>query len=663
MENIEEIKKRVEKLREELEYHSYKYYVLDQPEISDYDYDRMMNELIKLEEEYPELKSPTSPTQRVGGAPLKEFNQVVHSVPMLSLQDVFSFEELKNWVNKIKEVYSEAEFVVELKIDGLSVSLLYENGELIRGATRGDGNIGEDVTNNIKTIKSIPLKIKDKNLLEVRGEVYMPKAAFIKLNEKKEELSEQTFANPRNAAAGSLRQLDPKITAKRKLDIFVFNIQRYDGEIKTHREGLDYLETLGFKVSPKRILCKDIDEIINAIELLGDMRGELTFDIDGIVIKVNDLKMREELGQTAKTPRWAVAYKFPAERKVTKLVDIVLQVGRTGAITPTAVLEPVRIAGSVVSRATLHNEDYIKDKDIMIGDTVIIQKAGEIIPEVVEVVKEKRNGSEVVFNMPSKCPVCGADAVREEGEAALRCTNISCPAQIKRSIIHFASRNAMNIEGLGPQMVSLLIDNNLIKDASDLYYLKFEDIVNLERMGDKSAQNLLNAINKSRENDIDRLIFGLGIRFVGLKGAKNVGRHFKSIDRLKEAKYEDLVEVEEVGDKMANSILEFFKQEQNLNLIKKLKDAGVNFQLKAQDTEINKIFEGKTFALTGTLNNYKRSDVQKIIEDRGGKVSSSVSKKTDFVLAGAEAGSKLAKAAELNVKIISEEEFQKMISE
>ncbi|HAZ36305.1 MAG TPA: DNA ligase (NAD(+)) LigA, partial [Clostridiaceae bacterium] len=428
-------------------------------------------------------------------------------------------------------------------------------------------------------------------------------------------------------------------------------------------EGLDYLETLGFKVSPKRILCKDIDEIINAIELLGDMRGELTFDIDGIVIKVNDLKMREELGQTAKTPRWAVAYKFPAERKVTKLVDIVLQVGRTGAITPTAVLEPVRIAGSVVSRATLHNEDYIKDKDIMIGDTVIIQKAGEIIPEVVEVVKEKRNGSEVVFNMPSKCPVCGADAVREEGEAALRCTNISCPAQIKRSIIHFASRNAMNIEGLGPQMVSLLIDNNLIKDASDLYYLKFEDIVNLERMGDKSAQNLLNAINKSRENDIDRLIFGLGIRFVGLKGAKNVGRHFKSIDRLKEAKYEDLVEVEEVGDKMANSILEFFKQEQNLNLIKKLKDAGVNFQLKAQDTKINKIFEGKTFVLTGTLNNYKRNDAQKIIEDRGGKVSSSVSKKTDFVVAGAEAGSKLAKAAELNVKIISEEEFQKMISE
>lgn len=662
MENMEDVKKKIEDLREKLNYHGYKYYVLDSPEISDYEYDMMMRDLIKLEEEYPVLKSPTSPTQRVGGAPISEFKEVVHTVPMLSLQDVFSFEELKDWDKRVRDEYPDVEYVVELKIDGLSVSLLYENGELVRGATRGDGFVGEDITNNVKTIKSIPLNIKDKALLEVRGEVYMPRAAFSSLNAKREEMEEAIFANPRNAAAGSLRQLDPKITASRKLDIFVFNIQRYEGkEIKTHREGLDYVYSLGFKVSPQRIVCKNVEEVINAINTLGDMRGDLSFDIDGIVIKVNDLEMRTKLGQTAKTPRWAVAYKFPPELKKTRVKDITLQVGRTGVITPTAELEPVRIAGSTVSRATLHNGDYIKEKDIRIGDNVIIKKAGEIIPEVVKVVKEDRKGCEVEFHMPDKCPVCGAETVREEGEAALRCTNISCPAQIKRCIIHFASRDAMNIDGLGPQIISMFIDNNLIKDAADLYTLKYEELIELNRMGDKSVRNLLSAIDSSRENDIDRLIFALGIRFIGLKAAKSLAKAFKDIDTLAKSGYDELIKVPEIGDKMAESIVSFFNEGENLNFIEKLRASGVNFNLKAKESTDEQIFESKTFVLTGTLEHYKRNEIQEIIENLGGKVSSSVSKKTNYVVAGSDAGSKLTKAQKLNITIISENEFNKMI--
>lgn len=659
---MEDVKKQIEKLREELEHHNYRYYVLDDPEISDADYDKMLKELEKLEEQHPEFHDENSPTQRVGGKPLKEFNQVRHNVPMLSLQDVFSYGELRDFDRRVRSELSNIEYVVELKIDGLSVCLSYDEGRLKRAATRGDGTVGEDVTLNVRTIKSVPLKINYDYPLEVRGEVYMPRDAFEKLNIEREELEQPIFANPRNAAAGSLRQLDSNITAKRKLDIFIFNLQSIEGkEIKTHYEALEFLNSLGFKVSPKRILCKDIEEVIEKIEELSQIRGELPFDIDGIVIKVNDLSDREKLGQTAKTPRWAVAYKFPAEKKKTKVKDIIVQVGRTGAITPTAVLEPVRIAGSTVSRATLHNEDYIRQKDIRIGDSVIIQKAGEIIPEVVEVVLEDRNGDEKVFNMPSKCPECGGDVVREEGEAALRCTNISCPAQLKRSIIHFASRDAMNIEGLGPQIVSLLMDNNLIHDAADLYYLKFDDLVNLERMGKKSAQNLINSIEKTKENDIDKLIFGLGIRYVGNKGAKNLAKAFKSIENLMNAAYEELIEVEEIGDKMAESIIAFFKEEHNKKLIEKLKLSGINFNLKEEYNGKEKIFEGLTFVLTGTLSKYSRKDAESIIESLGGKVSSSVSKKTSYVLAGEDAGSKLKKAQELNIKIISEEDFEDMI--
>lgn len=661
---MEDVRERIEELRDIIEHHNYLYYVLDRPEISDYEYDMLMKELIKLEEEHPEFVSPNSPTQRVGGKPLKEFLQVQHAVPMLSLQDVFSFDELREWDSRVKTAVGKVEYVVELKIDGLSVSLLYENGELVRGATRGDGIIGEDVTQNIRTIKSIPLKIKDKALLEVRGEVYMPKDAFIKLNAQREELEQPLFANPRNAAAGSLRQLDSRITASRQLDIFIFNIQRYGGEpIENHRRGLDYLESLGFKVSPKRVVCKNIDKVVEIIKEIGDTRGELSFEIDGVVIKVNEIEKRNVLGQTAKTPRWAVAYKFPAERKKTTVKDIIVQVGRTGAITPTAVLEPVRIAGSTVSRATLHNEDYIIQKDIRIGDSVIIQKAGEIIPEVVEVVFEDRDGDEVLFKMPDRCPVCGGDVVREEGEAASRCTNMSCPAQLKRSIIHFASRDAMNIEGLGPQIISLLMDNGLIHDAADLYYLKFDDIVKLERMGNKSAQKLLDAIEKSKSNDIDKFIFGLGIRYIGGKAAKNLAKALKSIDNLIKADYEELIKVEEIGDKMAESILLFFKEEHNLHLIEKFRSAGVNFTLKEKDTGTKKIFEGMTFVLTGTLSNYTRNDAEALIESFGGKVSSSVSRKTTYVLAGEEAGSKLQKAQSLGVKIISEKEFEDMLKE
>lgn len=659
---MDDVKKRIDEIREILEEHSYKYYVLDNPSISDYEYDMLMNELKKFEREHPEYITPSSPTQRVGGKPLKEFTQVSHVVPMLSLQDVFSFEELMDWDNRVKAAVGDAKYVVELKIDGLSVALLYENGELVRGATRGDGLVGEDVTQNIRTIKSIPLRIKDKSLLEVRGEVYMPKEAFERLNAVREELEQPVFANPRNAAAGSLRQLDSKITTERSLGIFVFNIQRYEGErVESHKKGLDYLESLGFRVSPKRVVYNDINEVIEAIKEMGETRGELSFDIDGIVIKVDEIDKREKLGQTAKTPRWAVAYKFPAEKKKTKVKDIIVQVGRTGAITPTAILEPVRIAGSTVSRATLHNEDYIKEKDIRIGDSVIIQKAGEIIPEVVEVVLEDRVGDEIEFKMPEKCPECGGDVVREEGEAASRCTNMSCPAQLKRSIIHFASRDAMNIEGLGPQIIALLMDNGLVKDAADLYYLKFDDIVKLERMGKKSAEKLLNAIEETKKNNIDKFIFGLGIRYIGGKAGKNLAKALKSIDKLMNADSDELTAVEEIGDKMAESLVSFFKEEHNRELIEKFRAAGLNFEYISNEVEGNKIFEGMTFVLTGALSKYTRNEAQELVEKFGGKVSSSVSKKTTYVLAGEDAGSKLKKAQDLGINIISEDDFEKML--
>lgn len=658
---MEAVKKRMDELTELLEYHSNRYYNLDAPEISDFKYDELMNELKKLENEYPEYVTPNSPTMRIGGKPLKEFNQVQHEIPMQSLQDVFSFEEFLEWNGKIKALDAEAEYVVELKVDGLSVSLLYENGELVRAATRGDGFIGEDVTQNVRTIKSVPLKIKDKARLEVRGEAYISTAAFEKLNAQREELELSTFANPRNAAAGSLRQLDSKITAERNLDIIIFNIQQYESTLANHRMGLDYLSSLGFKVSPERLVCKNSNEVIQAIIDIGERRGELPFDIDGVVVKVNDFALRNELGTTTKTPRWAVAYKFPAEKKETQIKNITLQVGRTGALTPTAILEPVRIAGSMVSRATLHNEDYINEKDIKIGDYVIIQKAGEIIPEVVEVIKSRRDGSEVDFCMPKVCPECGGIVVREVGEAASRCTNMSCPAQLKRGIIHFVSRDAMNIDGLGPQIITLLMDSGLINDAADLFMLNFDELMTLDRMGEKSTKKLLLAIEKAKENEIDRFIFGLGIRFIGSKSAKNIAKAFRNVDKLIKAEYESLIQIEEIGDKMAQSIIAFFKDEHNLNLIEKFRAAGINFNMITQISESNLKFKGLTFVLTGSLTKFTRTSATEIIEKYGGKVSGSVSKKTNYVVAGEEAGSKLKKAEELGISILSEEAFESIL--
>jgi len=557
------------------------------------------------------------------------------------------------------------EYVVELKIDGLSVSLEYENGIFVRGSTRGDGIIGENVTQNLKTIKTIPLKLKDAiPYLEVRGEVFMSRDNFLKLNAQREALEEPLFANPRNAAAGSLRQLDPKITATRKLDIFVFNIQQIRGrEFDTHVETLDYLKNQGFKVSPSYNTFDNIKDAYKEVLRLGEMRGELPFEIDGAVIKVNLLNQRNILGSTSKVPKWAVAFKFPAERKKTKLKDIIIQVGRTGALTPNAVLEPVRLAGTTVSRATLHNMDYIRQKDIRIGDTVVVQKAGDIIPEVVEVVFDDRDGSEIEFNMPEHCPVCGADVMREPGEAVTRCTGIECPAQLLRNIIHFASRDAMNIEGLGPAIIEQLLDKQLIKGAANLYTLQFDDLVNMERMGKKSAENLLNAIERSKKNDLGRLIYAFGIRLIGQRAAKLLADHFGSMDNLMKASFEELITINEIGDKMAESVVKFFAQEQTLDTIEKLKAAGVNMiKLGNQSKGSNKL-EGKTFVLTGTLPTLTRKEASELIEANGGKVSGSVSKKTSYVLAGEEAGSKLTKAQELRIPIITEEEFMKMIKE
>lgn len=662
---MDNIKLKIDELRREIEKHNHNYYVLDNPTISDFEYDALMRELKKLEEENPQYKSDTSPTVRVGGVALKEFNQVTHVVPMISLQDVFGFDELRDFDRRVKEAVGEVNYIVELKIDGLSVSLLYENGKFVKGATRGDGVVGEEVTENLKTIKSIPLTINDTNTLEVRGEVYIPKKDFEILNVQREEKGEPLFANPRNAAAGSLRQLDSKITAERRLNIFVFNIQRYSGKpILSHEEGLNYLSDLGFKVSPNRSVCKNIDEVIEVIKNIGETKGNLPFEIDGAVVKVDEIEKREILGYTAKFPRWAAAYKFPAERKTTKLIDIEVQVGRTGAITPTAILEPVLVSGSTVSRAALHNEDYVKEKDIRIGDTVVIQKAGEIIPEVVEVVFDKRDGSEKEFKMPSNCPACGEEVVRLEGEAAVKCINISCPAQLKRNIIHFASRDAMNIEGMGPRVIDLLMDNNLLNDAADIYYLKKEDLLSLPRMGEKSVNNLLESINKTKDNHLSKLIFALGIRYIGSKAAKNLCEKFKSIDEIKNASYEELVNVDEIGSKMAESIVDFFKEDKNIKVLEKLELAGINFQIKEENqSEKSTVFSEKTFVLTGTLSKYTRNEAKEIIESLGGKVSSSVSKKTSYLLAGEEAGSKLKKAEDLGVTILSEDDFEVLINE
>lgn len=659
------VDKMMEELVKAIEYHSEKYYKEDNPEISDMEFDELMRILIFLEDKFPSLKRKDTPSSRVGGAALEKFEQHTHEVPMLSLGNVFSEGELRDFDRRVRDGCSgKVEYVVEFKIDGLSVGLTYEDGYFTLGATRGDGYVGENVTENLKTVKTIPMRIEEKKKMIVRGEVYISKQDFENINRYQEEHDLQIYANPRNLAAGSLRQLDSKLTAKRPLDIFVFNLENAeDLGLKNHSESFEYMSKQGIKINENFRVFDSIDDVVEYIEHWTENRGTLGYEIDGMVIKVNSFAQRDELGFTAKSPRWATAYKFPAEKKKTKLLDIQIEVGRTGTITPTAILEPVRLAGTTVSRATLHNEDYINERDIRIGDTVIVQKAGEIIPQVIQVFTEDRDGSEVKFKMPDKCPVCGEETVRLEGEAAVKCINISCPAQIRRGIIHFVSRDAMNIDGMGESIITTLLDNGIINDISDLYYMDFEKIVTLDRMGEKSVSNLMNAIEKSKANELWRLINGLGIKFVGVKGAKLLANRFSSMDEIMNAKFEDLIEIDEFGEIMSDSVVKFFDEDRNLRTIEKLRDAGLNFDSNANKySEVAKIFEGMKIVLTGTLPSLKRNDAKEMIEARGGKATSSVSKSTTFVLAGEEAGSKLDKAVSLGIKVIDEDKFNEIIN-
>lgn len=664
--NEKQAKNRIEELRKEVEYHAKKYYDDDSPEISDFEYDMLMVELRNLEKEYPQFQSKESLTQKVGGHVKEGFKKVTHEVPLQSLQDVFSIEEVVDYVNKINEKAKENgieknKYVVETKIDGLSAAIEYKNGKFVRGATRGNGLVGEDVTENIKTIKTIPMELKEKIDITVRGEIFISKDDFEKMNQEREENEEELFANARNAAAGSLRQLDSKITAKRPLDIYIFNVQKIDGkQFNSHFEELEYLDKLGFNVNPVRIPCKDIKEIKKAIEKIGNDREKLTFGIDGAVVKVDELNFREILGTTAKTPRWAIAYKYPPEKKETKLKDIICQVGRTGVITPMAILEPVKVAGSTISKTTLHNEDFIKQKELKIGDTVVIQKAGDVIPEIVRVNKDKRTGKEKDFEMPKKCPVCGAETLRIEGEAAVRCTGIECPAKLFRNLVHFVSREAMNIDGLGESIIGQLLERKLIENIADIYTLEFKDLASLKKNGKKFAQNLIDSINRSKENDLYRLITALGIRHVGTKASKILAKKYKNIDNLMAATSEELSMIDDIGPIVADSIREFFLQDQTIDLINRLKQSGVNTKNLEEESEDNR-FEGKIFVLTGSLEKYTRQEASDIIEKLGGKTSSTVSKKTNYVLAGEEAGSKLTKAQNLGIEIITEEQFQEML--
>ena len=658
-------KERIKELRATLEYHAKKYYDEDKPEITDYEYDMMMNELKSLEKQFPELIDNESLTQKVGGHVKEGFKQVEHEVPLQSLQDVFSYDELRDFDDRVKKQLHDGganlKYVVETKIDGLSMAIEYKNGRFVRAATRGNGLIGEDVSANALTIKSIPKELKEPINIIVRGEVFIGSKEFEKLNEEREVLGQSLFANARNAAAGSLRQLDSKITKTRPLDIFIFNVQKLeDNPFNSHYEQLNYLDKLGFNVNPVRILCNNIDEAIEAITKIGEDRENLSFGIDGAVIKVDNLDYREELGTTFKTPRWAIAYKYPPEQKETLLKDIICQVGRTGAITPMAILEPVKVAGSTISKTTLHNEDFIKEKDLKIGDRVIIQKAGDVIPEVVEAVKSKRTGEEKEFIMPKVCPVCGAPTIREDGEAVTRCTGIECSAKALRNIVHFASKEGMEIDGLGYSIIEQLLDRKLINNIADIYSLKLEDVASLKKNGKKFAQNLIDAIEKSKSNDLFKLITGLGIRHIGAKSAKNLARKFRTMDNLMNASIEELSVQNDVGEITAKSIYDFFREEQSIDLINKLKLAGVNMESLEEENTDNR-FEGKTFVLTGALSKYSRDEASDIIEKLGGKTSGSVSKKTSYVLAGEDAGSKLTKAQNLGVTVITEEEFEEMI--
>lgn len=659
MSDFEQKKQRAEQLRRELNHHIYRYYVENENDIEDYEYDMLMRELDSIEKEYPELLAPDSPTHRVGGQADGQFEKVVHTVRMESLQDAFSHGEVEDFDRRVHESFLDVTYVVEPKIDGLSVSLEYTNGVFTRGSTRGDGIEGEDITANLRTVKSIPLRLKtDLPFIEVRGEVYMPREVFFEIVEKQELNGEKPFKNPRNAAAGSLRQKNPKITAERKLDIFVFNIQQIDGaEITGHYQSLEYLKELGFKTVPFFSKFNNIKDALGEIERIGDIRYTLPFDIDGAVVKVDSFAQRETIGSTAKFPRWAIAYKYPPEEKETTLVDIEINVGRTGVLTPTAVFEPVLVAGSTVSRATLHNEDFIKEKGIRIGDTVIIRKAGDIIPEVLSVVKHCDNSRD--YEMPKFCPSCGSRVFREEGEAAIRCDNPDCPAQLLRVLIHFCSRDAMDIEGLGDAVLETFLKVGLIGKISDIYRLDYEKIAALDGMGQKSADNLKKAVEKSKENDLSKLLFAFGIRHIGQKASKLLSDHFLTLDNIISATKEEILNIDGFGEIMADSVVEFFSLEQTKHMIDELKNAGLNMESQ-REIKDNR-FEGMTFVLTGTLTNFTRNEAQEIIESYGGKAASSVSKKTTYVLAGEAAGSKLQKATDLGVTIINEEQFAEMI--
>ncbi|PJB22137.1 MAG: DNA ligase [Euryarchaeota archaeon CG_4_9_14_3_um_filter_38_12] len=664
-----DVKKRISELREEIRYHDRKYYVENNPVISDYEYDQLMEELKKLESEHPEYVTPDSPTQRVSGQPVEGFSSVKHKIPMLSLDNTYSSKELLDFDKRMKKFLGgeKPDYAVELKIDGVGVALIYENGVLVRGATRGDGSTGDDITSNIRTIKSIPLKLDIANETkplancEVRGEVYMTRKGFEALNKEKAKKGEPLFANPRNAAAGSLRQLDPKVVSKRNLDVFLYTLSyTKEGGYKTHMECLEAMKKAGLKVNPNINKFSNIEDVIKYCDSWENKKETLDYETDGMVIKVESLEQQKRLGSTIKNPRWAVAYKFPPKQVTTKITDIVIQVGRTGALTPVAVLEPVELSGSTISRATLHNEDEIKRKDIRVGDTVFIEKAGEVIPEVIKPVKEKRTGKEKIFIMPKKCPVCNSDVVRPEDEAVSRCIGLSCPAQLKNSLHHFASRHAMNIDGLGPAIIDQLVDKKIVRDISDLYILKIDVLANLERMGEKSAQNLLDEINESKKNEFSRLLFGLGIRYVGRHIAKLLSENFSSIDEIMHAEKEKIEKIEGIGGIVAESIILFFRDEKNREIIEKLGKNGVSMESKV---EKKGLLSGKRFVFTGILEKYSRAEAEGIVESLGGSFTSSVSENVDFVVAGKDPGSKYEKAKKLGIAIISEEEFDKLVHE
>jgi DNA ligase (NAD+) len=666
----DKIKKEVEQLRKKINYHNYRYYVLNQPEISDFEFDSLLNRLKDIEEKYPVMRDPNSPTQRVGGTPLEGFSHVSHEPPMLSLDNTYNEKELeefeqrvlRNLENKIDKI----EWVIEQKIDGVAVSLEYEGGKFIRGSTRGDGVVGDDITQNLKTIKSLPLELLNNgqkySRLEVRGEVFMPNSSFLRLNKEKEEKEEQLFANPRNAAAGTLKNLDPRVVAERNLDIYIHSYGTLPGDIKTHREALDILEKIGFKVIPLREVRGSIENSKDLIKKWSTKRFELPYQTDGLVFKVNSLRMREILGSTSKSPRWAVAFKFPAERKVTRLNDIEVSIGRTGIATPIAMLEPVFVAGTTVSRASLFNKDEIERKDIRVGDKVFIEKGGDIIPHIVGVDKNARDGTEKKFKFPDKCPVCGETLVRPEGEVYYRCINVQCPSQVKKSILHYGCRDGMDIDGLGEVLVDQLVEKNLVSNYADLYYLKQEDIEELERMGEKSAENLLKGIENSKKRLFDRLVFSLGIPFVGTYNAKLIANEFTSIDKLKDAKCEELLEIKGIGENTATSVVSFFKNKKNLAVIEKLREAGVTMESKIK-RGAKLPLSGKKFVFTGELEKYSRREAQDLVESLGARAVNSVSKNTDYVVAGENPGSKFEDAKKLRVLILGEEEFLKLISE